>query len=121
MSDTSQETNEVVRVYRNKGIDKAFRIMIGSLNSKKTTQLYSAESIEGHIFLKFVLILRLAIHKIVDENNLYKKLAMEEMLGKLNIIRKCIYPNADVRHSEITKKQSGIHKIFKIAPLALWI
>jgi transposase len=118
LSDTSVDLNTAVRVYRNKDtVEKAFHVMKSSLSRKRTTQMHRIDRIEGHTFLKFVgLILRSAIHKIMDDNNIYKQYTMDELLSELDVIQKYIYPNTPVHYSEITKKQYDIYRIFNINP-----
>jgi transposase len=118
VSDVYPEIAEVIKVYRQKDtVEKAFHIMKSALNRKRTTQMHSIVNVEGHTFLKFVaLILRLAIHKIMIDKELYGDITMDEMLGDLNLILKYIYPNTAIHFSEILEKQYDWYDDFEIDP-----
>ena len=104
-------------LYRLKDVvEKAFGNLKERLNGRR--QYVSSElSLDGKMFVEFVALIYLSyIHKRMNDEKIYAKYTLNEMLDKLDIIECFETPGKRTRYSEITEKQRDLFSAFGFSP-----
>jgi transposase len=82
-------------------------------------RIHSDKAMDGRIFIAFIsLIMQSHIHKVMKENNLYKKYSIEKLIMELKKIKIFELSNGKKMISEISKKQRDILKAFNISEMS---
>ena len=78
-------------------------------------RVHSDFNTQGKLFVKFIaLIIYMKMSKTMQENKLFDKLSLKEVLIELKKIKKTFINENTIVISEITKKQRQILEIFKL-------
>jgi transposase len=102
---------DALEIYRSKDlIEKAFGNLKERLNMRRTS-VSSEENLEGKFFVQFVALIYLSyIKKAMNDQNLFKRYTIQELLDELDVIEIFEQPDQKRRIGEITKKQMELYK-----------
>lgn len=111
MSNSIKDSIEALNIYRTKDIiEKAFENLKEHLNMRRES-VASEEGLEGKLFLQFVSLTYLCyIKKAMEDNKLFLKYSMKELLDELDIIELYQQPGNSSYVGEITGKQKAIYE-----------
>lgn len=115
MSNDIKDAKEALAVYRTKDVvEKAFDNIKNQMDLKRL-RIQSEQAMNGKIFINFIaLVLLSAIHKVMQENDLYKTYTITELLMELQKINKMQLSDNKTLITEISKKQRMIFETFNI-------
>ena len=108
------QANEAIRIYREKDVvEKGFQRLKNSLDLGRL-RVHSENNMQNKVFVGFVsLILLSAIHKVMMDENLYKKLSMKKLIMVLAKLKLQFVKGVRVMFP-LTKEQRGIYQAFGI-------
>ena len=107
-----------LKTYRMKDVvEKAFGNIKERLNMRRLL-VSSERSLEGKLFVEFIaLILISAIHKQLQDAEIYKKYSMHQVLDKLDVIECFEAPGCKTRIGEVLKEQTDLYEMMGVKPL----
>jgi len=110
---------KALEVYRNKDlVEKAFNNLKERLNSRRLA-VSSEKSLDGKLFVQFIALIFLSyINKKMQEQDLFKKFTMQELLDELDLIECFAAPGHRLQVGEITKKQAELYAQLGVEPPA---
>lgn len=120
ISNDIQDSVQALEIYRNKDLaEKAFENLKERLNLKRT--LVSSEaSLEGKLFVEFISLIYMSyIKRQMQQEGLFKKYTMHELLDELDAIEKYERPDKGSFLSEITSSQKELYSAMGIEPPAV--
>jgi transposase len=119
LTNNIKSAEQALEVYRNKDVvEKAFDNIKNELDLERL-RIHSDKAMDGRIFIAFIsLIMQSHIHKVMKENNLYKKYTIEKLIMELKKIKIFELSNGKKMISEISKKQRDILKAFNISEIS---
>lgn len=107
-----------LKLYRNRDVvEKAFGNLKERLNLRRT--LVSSESaLEGKLFVEFVALIYLSyIKKQMEEEDLFSKYTMHELLDELDVIECFQHPGGILIPGEVLTKQEELYRKLGVTPL----
>jgi transposase len=107
-----------LKLYRMRDVaEKAFWNIKDRLNLRRT--LTSSESsLEGKLFVEFVALIYLSyINKKMEEEHLYSKYTMHELLDELDVIECFLEPGKAPIQGEVLMKQEQLYRDLGVKPL----
>ncbi len=106
---------EALDMYRSKDVvEKAFGNLKERLDMRRTSVSLD-ENPDGKLFVQYTaLILLCYITKVMNENNLFKRYPLQEMLDELDVVERYEYPTRKHLTGEVTKKQKELFEIFGV-------
>jgi transposase len=112
LSNHIKNSENAIKIYRNKNVvEESFNNLKNIIKSKKL-RVHGTINIESKLFIDFIsLILISYIHNHMEENGLYKKYTMLELLKEINLIKEIVIKGKRILFP-ITNEQSEILKIF---------
>lgn len=117
LSNEVKEAVKALEIYRNKDlVEKAFDNLKDRLNMRRVA-VSSEQSLDGKLFVQFIALVFLSyITKKMQENNLFKKHTMQEILDEFDIIECFEVPGQQLQVGEITKRQIDLYNKLNITP-----
>lgn len=115
LSNGLKDPLKALDIYRSKDlIEKAFGNLKERLNMRRY-YVSSEESLEGKIFVQFIALIYLSyIKKAMNDNDLFKRYTIQELLDEFDVIERYEQPGHRYRISEVTKKQKDLYECFKV-------
>ena len=115
VSNEAGDSVDALEVYRNKDVvEKAFENLKDRLEMRRM-RVHSERSLDGKLFVQFVALIFLShIKKQMQDNGLFKKYTMQQVLDKLDIIECFENPGRARRYGEVTSKQRELFSNFGI-------
>jgi transposase len=106
-----------LKIYRTKDVvEKAFGNLKERLNMRRTL-VSSEQSLDGKIFVEFVALIYVSyIHKMMQDNRLYKDYTMNEALDKLDVIECFDRPGKKRLVGEILERQKFLYEKLGVKP-----
>jgi transposase len=106
-----------LKIYRTKDVvEKAFGNLKERLNMRRTL-VSSEQSLDGKIFVEFVALIYVSyIHKMMQDNKLYKDYTMNEALDKLDVIECFDRPGKKRLVGEVLEKQKSLYEKLEVKP-----
>jgi transposase len=114
LSNQLHNPTNVINIYRSKDVvEKGFEHLKERLENRRI-RVHSIKKMDSKLFISFIAhIILCYINKIMQDNNLYSRYTLKELLQKLNtIVMKTIKHNIFI--NELTATQKEIFKIFDI-------
>lgn len=116
----TNETMDAVtalELYRNKDVvEKAFGNLKERLNMRRTL-VSSEQSLDGKLFIQFVALIYLSyIKKKMQEEDIFKKYSITDLLDKLDVIECFEQPGKVLRVGEMVEKQEQLYYDLGVAP-----
>ena len=110
LSNEVKNAIKALEIYRNKDlVEKAFHNLKERLNLRRLA-VSSERSLDGKLFVQFIALIFLSfIKKKMQENNLFKKYTMQEVLDELDVIECFEVPGKKLQIGEITKRQMDLY------------
>ncbi len=110
LSNEVKDAMKALEIYRNKDlVEKAFDNLKDCLNLRRVA-VSSEQSLDGKLFVQFIALIFLSyITKKMQENDLFKKHTMQEILDEFNIIECFEVPGKQLQVSETTKRQMDLY------------
>ena len=101
---------KALEIYRNKDlVEKAFDNLKDRLNLRRVA-VSSEQSLDGKLFVQFIALIFLSyITKKMQENDLFKKHTMQEILDEFDIIECFEVPGKQLQVGETTKRQMDLY------------
>ncbi len=121
VSNEIKDPIKALEIYRNKDlVEKAFENLKERLNMRRMA-VSSEQSLDGKLFVQFIALIYLSyITRRMQENNLFKKHTMQEVLDEFDIIECFEVPGKQIHVGEITKRQEELYtKLGVIPPTSL--
>jgi len=120
VSNEKMEAVTALEVYRARDVvEKAFGNLKDRLNGNRTF-VSSEQTLDGKMFVEFVALIYLSyINKCIQEQSLYGKYTMEQLLDKLDIIECFEYPGEKMRVKEVLQKQHDLFVALGVEPLQM--
>ncbi|MDR1943551.1 MAG: transposase [Synergistaceae bacterium] len=117
ISNDIKEPLQALDVYCAKSmIETAFGNIKERVNMRRTSE-YSEENIEGRLFVQFVALIYMSyIKKTMNENDLYRRYTMHELLDELDVIERFEQHGKKPFLGEITKKQLYLYERLGVRP-----
>ena len=108
------DAKEAIKIYREKDVvEKGFQRLKNSLDLGRV-RVHSENNMQNKVFVGFVsLILLSAIHKVMMDENLYKKISMKKLVMILSKLKLQFVKGVRVLFP-LTKEQRGIFEAFGI-------
>jgi len=115
MANKIKDPIEALTIYRTKDlIEKSFENLKEHLNMRRES-VASEEGFEGKLFLQFVALIYLCyIKKAMDDQKLFAKYSLKELLDELDIIELYQHPGKRPYFGEITGKQKALFEALGI-------
>jgi transposase len=105
-------------IYRNRDlVEKAFGDLKGRLNFRRP-RVQSTATLDGKLFIEFIALILLSyIKKRMQDNNLFDKYTLPELLDELDVIESVVpYGRKKTILHEITKQQINIYQAMGVNP-----
>jgi transposase len=117
LSNEIKEAVTALEVYRNKdSVEKAFNNLKDRMSMRRLA-VSSEKSLEGKLFVQFIgLIIVSYITKKMQENKLFRKYTMQEVLDDLDIIECFEVPGQKLQIGETTKRQLDLYAKLGVDP-----
>jgi len=117
LSNDAKEPVDALEIYRNKDlVEKAFENLKERLNLRRTV-VSSEQSLDGKLFVQFIALIFLShITKKMQENNLFKKHTMQELLDTFDVIECFEVPGQRLQVGEVTKRQVDLYTQLGVIP-----
>lgn len=108
---------KALEIYRNKDlVEKAFENLKERLNLHRVA-VSSEQSLDGKLFVQFIALVFLSYTtKKTQENNLFKKYTMQEVLDEFDIIECFEMPGQKLQVGETTKRQIELYTKLGVTP-----
>lgn len=118
LSNEVKDPVKALELYRTRDVvEKAFWNIKERLNLRRTL-VFSESNLEGKLFVEFVALIYLSyLKKKMDENKLFEKNSMHELLDELDVIECFKEPGKELRVGEVLKKQEQIYRDLGVKPL----
>ncbi|MCP4680791.1 MAG: IS1634 family transposase [Desulfobacterales bacterium] len=106
-----------LEIYRNKDlVEKAFGNLKERLNLRRTA-VSSEKSLDGKLFVQFIALIFLSyITKRMQENHLFKKHTLQEVLDEFDLIECFAIPGQQLQVGEMTKRQTELYTLLGVSP-----
>lgn len=106
-----------LEIYRCKDvIEKAFGNLKERLNMRRTS-VSSEENLDGKLFVQFVALIYLSyIQKAMNQNDLFRRYTMQELLDELDVIERFEQPGKNHHIGEVTGKQLELYRTLGVDP-----
>ena len=116
LSNEVKDAIKALEIYRNKDlVEKAFHNLKERLNLRRLA-VSSEQSLDGKLFVQFIALIFLSyIKKKMQENNLFKKHTMQEILDEFDVIECFEVPGQQLQVGEITKRQMDLYAKLGVA------
>jgi len=116
LSNEVKDAIKALEIYRNKDlVEKAFHNLKERLNLRRLA-VSSEQSLDGKLFVQFIALIFLSyIKKRMQENNLFKKHTMQEVLDEFDVIECFEVPGQQLQVGEITKRQMDLYAKLGVA------
>ncbi len=110
LSNEIKDAMKALEIYRNKDlVEKAFDNLKDQLNLRRVA-VSSEQSLDGKLFVQFIALIFLSyITKKMQENDLFKKHTMQEILDEFDIIECFEVPGKQLQVGETTKRQMDLY------------
>lgn len=120
LSNDIKDASEALRIYRNKDlVEKAFGNLKERLSVRRLA-VSSEKSLDGKLFVQFIALIFLSyITMKMQENKLFGKYTMHELLDELDLIECFEISKRRLQVGEITKKQKDLYTQLGITPPSL--
>ena len=121
LSNEVKDAIKALEIYRNKDlVEKAFHNLKERLNFRRLA-VSSEQSLDGKLFVQFIALLFLSyIKKKMQENNLFKKHTLQDVLDEFDVIECYEVPGQQLQIGEITKHQMDLYaKLGVTSPTSL--
>jgi transposase len=117
ISNEIKDPIEALEIYRNKDlVEKAFGNLKERLNLRRLS-VSSDASLDGKLFVEFIALIYLSyLKKHMQDQDLFKKYTMQDLLDEFDIIECFEQPGAQIRIGEVTKRQSALYEKIGISP-----
>ena len=117
VSNQVKDAVTALEIYRNKDlVEKAFGNLKERLNLRRTA-VSSEKSLDGKLFVQFIALIFLShITKKMQENHLFKKYTLQEVLDELDLIECFEIPGQKLQVGEMTKRQENLYTLLGIKP-----
>lgn len=117
VSNEIKDPIKALEIYRNKDlVEKAFENLKERLNMRRMA-VSSEQSLDGKLFVQFIALIYLSyITRRMQENNLFKKYTMQEVLDEFDIIECFEVPGKQLHVGEITKRQEELYTKLGVMP-----
>jgi len=117
LSNDIKDAIDALETYRNKDlVEKAFNNLKERLNLRRVA-VSSEKSLDGKLFVQFIALIFLSyITRKMQENNLFKKYTLHEVLDELDLVECFEAPGRRLQIGEITKKQEELYAQLAVAP-----
>lgn len=117
VSNEIKDPIKALEIYRNKDlVEKAFENLKERLNMRRMA-VSSEQSLDGKLFVQFIALIYLSyITRRMQENNLFKKYTMQEVLDEFDIIECFEVPGKQLHIGEITKRQEELYTKLGVMP-----
>jgi transposase len=117
MTNEKMDAMTALRIYRTKDVvEKAFGNLKERLNMRRTL-VSSEQSLDGKIFVEFVALIYVSyIHKMMQDNRLYRDYTMNEVLDKLDVIECFDRPGRKRLIGEVLDKQKFLYEKLGVKP-----
>jgi transposase len=115
LSNQAYNPSNVINIYRSKDVvEKGFEHLKERLENRRI-RVHSLKKMDSKLFISFIAhIILCHINKVMQDNDLYSRYTLKELLKKLNtIVMKTIKNNTFL--NELTSAQKEIFKIFDIS------
>lgn len=118
LSNEVKDPVKALELYRTRDVvEKAFWNIKERLNLKRTL-VSSESSLEGKLFIEFVALIYLSyLKKRMEENKLFERYSMHELLDELDVIECFKEPGKEQRVGEVLSKQEQIYRDLGVKPL----
>ena len=119
MSNGTRDAIEALEIYRNKDlVEKAFNNLKERLNLRRLA-VSSEKSLDGKLFVQFIALIFLScITRKMQENKLFKKYTLHEVLDEFDLIECFKFPGKRLQVAEITKRQEALYRQMGVTPPA---
>ena len=119
LSNDIKDAVDALETYRNKDlVEKAFNNLKERLNLRRVA-VSSEKSLDGKLFVQFIALIFLSyITRRMQENNLFKKYTLHEVLDEFDLIECFEAPGRRLQVGEVTKRQEELYSQMGIAPPA---
>jgi len=119
LSNDIKDAVGALETYRNKDlVEKAFNNLKERLNLRRVA-VSSEKSLDGKLFVQFIALIFLSyITRRMQENNLFKKYTLHEVLDEFDLIECFEAPGRRLQVGEVTKRQEELYSQMGIAPPA---
>jgi transposase len=116
VSNRIQDASEALRVYRDKDVvEKGFMRLKHNLGLGRL-RVHSQQAMESKVFVGFIaLILNSHIHRIMLENDLYRKMTMTDLIKTMEKLRTQVVDGRRILFP-LTKRQKEIYHAFELQP-----
>lgn len=116
LSNEIKDPKEAIWIYRNKDVvEKSFGNLKNRLNMRRPN-VSSEESLDGKLFVQFVALMLVSwIHKVMKEQELYKKWTMQQLLDELDCIEHYGQKGKRPHYGEVTGKQRTLYEHFGLS------
>lgn len=113
LSNGIKDPVEALKIYRTRNvIEKSFGYLKDRLNMRRMS-VTSEENFKGKLFVQFVALALLSyIKKQMNDNVLFSKYTIQELLDELDIIECYQQPGTAVHLSEMTEKQNNFMSLW---------
>jgi transposase len=117
ISNEIKDPIEALEMYRNKDlVEKAFGNLKERLNLRRLA-VSSDASLDGKLFVEFIALIYLSyLKKQMQDQDLFKKYTMQDLLDEFDIIECFEQPGAQIRIGEVTKRQTELFGKLGISP-----
>ena len=117
ISNEIKDPIEALEIYRNKDlVEKAFGNLKERLNLRRLS-VSSDASLDGKLFVEFIALIYLSyLKKQMQDQDLFKKYMMQDLLDEFDIIECFEQPGAQIRIGEVTKRQAELYGKIGISP-----
>ena len=117
VSNQEKDAVTALEIYRNKDlVEKAFGNLKERLNLRRTA-VSSEKSLDGKLFVQFIALIFLSyITKKMQEERLFKKYTLQEVLDELDLIECFEIPGQRLHIGETTKRQRELYTLLGVEP-----
>jgi len=117
LSNDIKDAVNALETYRNKDlVEKAFNNLKERLNLRRVA-VSSEKSLDGKLFVQFIALIFLSyITRRMQENNLFKKHTLHEVLDEFDLIECFEAPGQRLQVGEVTKRQEELYAQMGITP-----
>lgn len=114
-----KDSTKAIEIYRNKDVvEKAFGDLKERLDFRRPG-VSSNQNLDGKIFVEFIALIFLSyLKKKMQDNNLFKKYTLSQILDELDVIESYENPNMKTHFSEVTKNQSFLYENFGVKSIS---
>jgi hypothetical protein len=119
LSNDIKDATDALETYRNKDlVEKAFNNLKERLNLRRVA-VSSEKSLDGKLFVQFIALIFLSyITRKMQEEELFKKYTLHELLDEFDLIECFESPGRRLQVGEITKRQEDLYSQMGIMPPA---